>query len=157
MEEIIKQKLKEKIDSACLDYLKTKRAYIAGGALTSALTNRRINDYDIYFRTLEECKEAIEHFSKDPNYIIVATTDNAITFENKKLGGLYVQLIQKEGMINECVYDTISKFDFTINMAAYDTIGDTVIAHVDFYKDNMQRNLVFNEDIQYPITSIHRS
>lgn len=157
MEKIIKQKLKERISDTCFNYLKTKRAYIAGGALTSALTNRKINDYDIYFRTLEECKEAIDHFTKDPNYVIVATTENAITFENKRFSGPHIQLIQKEEMINECVYDTISKFDFTINMAAYDTIGDTVIAHVNFYKDNMQRVLVFNEDTKYPIVSIHRA
>lgn len=160
MEQIIKEKLKKELESECFNYLKTKRAFIAGGALTSSLTNKKINDFDIYFRTQKECEEAIDHFSMNDNYKCVATTINAVTFE--KISSYssrkqVIQLIRAGHLINECIYDTISNFDFTINMAAYDLLGDGIIAHIDFYKDNMKRKLVFNEDSIYPIVSMHRA
>lgn len=158
MEKIIKEKIKNEMRMECFEFLKTKRAFIAGGALTSALTNKKINDFDIYFRTQKECNEAIDHFCSLSDFSCVATTQNAVTFEkkisNKKI---VIQLIRAEHLVNECVYDTISKFDFTINMAAYDLLGDIIIAHVDFYKHNMKRKLVFNEDTIYPIVSMHRA
>lgn len=160
MEQLIKSKMKEYEATAWFKYLKTKKAFIAGGALTSALTNKKINDFDIYFRTEKECKEAIEYFTSLNGYKCVAVTDNAVTFEkqyeflDKKV---VIQLIKAENLINECIYDTISNFDFTINMAAYDMLSGNIIAHVDFYKDNMKRTLVFNEDTLYPIISMHRA
>lgn len=158
METIIKNKIKGYEMYSWFRYLKTKRAFIAGGALTSILTNRKINDFDIYFRTKQECEDAINHFTFEEEYICVASTDNAVTFKTKAFGKeITLQLIQADSLINECIYDTINNFDFTINMAAYDLITGNIIAHANFYKDNMKRKLVFNEDTLYPIVSMHRA
>lgn len=158
MESIIKEKFQEYMIYPCFKCLKSKRAFIAGGALTSALTNKKINDFDIYFRTEEECQEVIDFFTSSDNYKCVATTDNAVTFEFSIFTEkIIIQLIRAKHLINECIYDTISSFDFTINMAAYDLLSDNIIAHVDFYKDNMKRKLVFNENTLYPIISMHRA
>ena len=160
MENIIKNKIKDFERCEWFEYLAFKRAFIAGGALTSALTNRKINDFDIYFRTEKECQEAIDHLKALNNYKCVAMTENAVTFKRElsfSNSGEVIQLIRATHLINECIYDTISSFDFTINMAAYDLSSGNVIAHKDFYKDNMKRKLVFNEDTKYPIVSMHRA
>lgn len=158
MEIIIKEKLKEYERKRWFQELIKYRAFIAGGALTSALTDKRINDFDIYFRTKQECENAIDYFTHLDKCRCITVTDNAVTFEitlsNEKT---IIQLIKADHLINECIYDTINNFDFTINMAAYDLLSKNIIAYVDFYKHNMQRKLVFNEDTLYPIISMHRA
>lgn len=157
METIIKNKIKEYKNTHWFQTLASRRAFIAGGALTSALTDKKINDFDVYFRTQAECDSAINYFNLRGR--CVATTDNAITYELPSTieDTVTIQLIRAEHLINQCVYDTIRNFDFTINMAAYDMLSDNIIAHVDFYKHNMQRKLVFNDDTLYPIISMHRA
>lgn len=159
MENSIKMKLKEELKKSIgeedLNLLIEQNAFIAGGALTSVLTNKNINDFDIYFRTEKECEKTIDYFNHNCNFICIIATDNAVTF--KRSNGTVIQLIQAPHLINECIYDTISSFDFTINMAAYDLMSDMIITDNNFYKDNMARRLVFNEDTNYPIVSLHRA
>lgn len=159
MDNIIKNKLHEEMKTNIdeWNFLKEKRAFIAGGALTSIICDNKINDFDIYFKTEKECNEAIDYFTNDFEFECIATTDNAVTFEKEGLFKTTIQLIRAKDLINECIYDTISRFDFTINMAAYDLLDDRVIAHKDFYIDNIKRKLIYNENTMYPIVSFHRA
>jgi hypothetical protein len=71
--------------------------YIAGGAIRSLYTNKKINDYDLYFRNstaAEELKEIIKNglnqgipFSNTDSLRLnfKACTDNAITFYIEEL------------------------------------------------------------------------
>lgn len=134
--------------------LKKLNAIIAGGAITSIITNRRINDFDIYFRNEETAKKA-EECMKNYGYSIVATTDNAITYKKDKYP--IIQLITAKELMFDNPLDLIKSFDFTINMAAFDILSSKLILSEDFIKDNMERILVFNEDSKYPISSLTRA
>lgn len=151
----IKKEIKAKFkDEELYIQLKKLNAIIAGGAITSILTNRRINDFDIYFRNEESIKK-IKEYMKQKEYKIISTTDNAITY--RKDNYPIIQIITaKELMFNKPI-DLIKSFDFTINMAALDLISNELVLEENFIEDNIKRKLIFNEDTKYPITSLARA
>jgi hypothetical protein len=128
--------------------------YLAGGAVTSVFSGRKINDLDLFFRTEEDLKalqKIIEGEGKERIYAEFVTK-NAVSYRIKKE---LVQLVR-------CTFaqprDMLGTFDFTICMASYnprhhaenDFIFDPL-----FMPDLAARVLRYNPG-PYPIASLWR-
>ena len=51
MFEVEKAKIKQAISACVYDMLKENKCVLAGGAITSLMCGREVNDYDLYFTT----------------------------------------------------------------------------------------------------------
>lgn len=126
------------------------RAFIAGGALTSAFTGRDIKDVDLYFKDLQAFKAAIE-MAYDDGLWCVSATDRAVTFVQ---GKSIIQLMHFDFFPTaEAVFDA---FDFTVCMAAYDLDSKEFLFHESFMKHAAQRFLRFHSGTRYPFGSLLR-
>jgi hypothetical protein len=159
MEKTIKTRLLNAFkDEDLLSDLIHVHAMIAGGAITSCLTDSKINDFDIYFRTKEDFEEIDKIIRSDKNYECIATTDTAITYKHKvPYKNMIVQLIKHDSFFIQDPEALIKKFDFTICMAVYDLFESQVFVHDDFLQHITERKLVFNIDTKYPIISLYRA
>lgn len=125
-------------------------AFIAGGALTSAFTNTHINDVDVYFKSAEMFKQAIEQ-AYDEGLWCVAATDRAVTFVRDTS---IIQLMHFDFFATPAaVFDA---FDYTVCMAAYDIDAKEFVFHEDFMKHAAQRKLSFHSGTRYPYNSLLR-
>lgn len=125
-------------------------AFIAGGALTSAFTNTPINDVDMYFKSEELFKQAIEHAYDDALWC-VAATDRAVTFVHDDN---IIQLMHFDFF--ETPAAVFDAFDYTVCMAAYDLDAKEFVFHEDFMKHAAQRKLSFHSGTRYPYNSLLR-
>lgn len=125
-------------------------AFIAGGALTSAFTNNHINDVDMYFKSEELFKQAIEH-AYDDTLWCVAATDRAVTFvkDDNVIQLMHFDFFETPS----AVFDA---FDYTVCMAAYDVDAKEFVFHEDFMKHAAQRKLSFHSGTRYPYNSLLR-
>jgi len=131
--------------------LKSSKAFVAGGALTSVFSRNEINDYDLYFKDEDGLEEMINYF-EDEDYTKENESFNAVTYKNNDN---VFQLIKLNEFITvpEVVID---KFDFTINQVAYDFEVDKFFIVDTFLKDLAARQLVFNNKTPYPIATLIR-
>jgi hypothetical protein len=119
--------------------------WIAGGALTAAMSGDKINDYDI--------------FSPDPE-LVIAKLKEAIgywtfqcdDFTNFCVDGYRVQVITKYKP--KTPQELFSTFDFTICKASYD--GVTMCMHDRFWQDLATKRLVLDENILFPLKTLER-
>lgn len=148
--------------------MKTSKAILAGGALTSIFSGKEINDYDLYFRNKEDLilfvrnafldEDNIEDeddFVEMAAYSLICTsqTDRSITFSVPN-NNLKIQLIHFDYFEN--VSDIFKSYDFTINMCAFDFVHEQFIMEENFLIDIAQRRLTFNTGTKYPIMSTLR-
>jgi hypothetical protein len=125
--------------------------FIAGGALTSAFSGRRINDLDLFFRNETDfiaLMEKIEAQGTLPSF----RTTSALSYI---IEGERVQLIRKYFGSPEYI---IGKFDFTVCMAAYVPGGFADFQFVlgdNFLYDLAQKTLRYSPGA-YPISSLWR-
>lgn len=176
MKNIIVKELKKLIPQDHWDFLKAHKCMLAGGALTSILTKKEINDFDIYFKDrdsfilslmdvrnikdnlpLEEFPEEDEinfqHLDQfDFQYI--CHTEKSVTFKPKYSEVLF-QFIHQNFYSN--IGEVFEDFDFTINMVGYDFELDEVVVHKDALLHLSQRILVTNSGTKYPLISILRT
>lgn len=133
--------------------------YIAGGAIHSLVTKTEINDYDIYPKSLNDFGNIL-YTLNDNSCFVVNISDRAITFKSnteKKDSGerMIVQVMFFDWFeTSDKIFD---KFDFTICMAAYDCDSMKYEFHPDFYPDIASKSLRFNNNTQYPISSLIRT
>ena len=136
------------------DLLKRSRAIIAGGAITSLMTNRDINDIDCYFRD----KEGLSIFlagalSQEWGYLrFTHHTDRTVLMTDHN--SAKIQAVAYKFF--PTVEDVFNDFDFTVNMAAYDFAEDKFVFHPKFFKHNAQRYLEINTNTAYPLSSVMR-
>ena len=128
-----------------------KGAYLAGGAITSVFTNRKIKDFDLYFKTKETFLDALSE-AYDSNFWCVALTDRAATFirNNDKI---YQFMCFDWFPTAQAIFD---KFDFTTCMAALDLDGGGLAYDPRFLSDTSRRVLRFNHQTQFPLGSAMR-
>ena len=119
--------------------------WIAGGALTAAMTGQKINDFDI--------------FSPDPELVIAKLTEaigyhtfQCDDFTNLCVDGHRVQVITKYKP--KTPEELFSTFDFTICKASYD--GVTMCVHDRFWQDLATKRLVLDENILFPLKTLER-
>ena len=140
------------------DALKEEKAFLAGGAITSLVCNREINDWDIYFRSKYSCARLLLDASVYKDFLdinslrIVAKTQKSVLCTGS--GGSNVQLITCK-YYND-VIDIFKSFDFTVCMGAYDFDKECFFLEENFLLHNSQRYLKFNPDTLYPMISALR-
>jgi len=145
-------------------------AFIAGGAVTSAFTNAKINDVDVYFKSRRAFETGVYQAYEDGLWC-VAASKRAVTFVS---GDAIAQLMHFDYF--PTAEDIFKAFDFTVCMGALDLDAgershwDGVrlvktgephpesgfIFHPDFLKHNSQRFLKFNAGTRYPLASATR-
>ena len=149
---------------------------LIGGAVTSILTKKEINDFDIYFKDrdsfmmslldirglkdnlpLDEYPDDVEiNFQHLDQYEFhyVCHTEKSITFKPKYSEVLF-QLIHQN--FYKDVNEVFNDFDFTINMVGYDFELDEVVVHPEAMLHLSQRILVTNSGTKYPLISVLRT
>lgn len=156
-EEISLQKeakfITNQFDSGTLEIFKRSKAILAGGALTSIFTEAPINDFDIYFPTLEDFEYCNKELTALHRRGAKIKTGNAYTFTS--IANHPVQLIKK--VIVPTTVEIFDAFDFTIVCAAYDFGNERFIFHQDFYKHLSQRKLIYNTNAKWPIAALIRA
>lgn len=125
-------------------------AYVAGGALTSVFTRQPINDFDIYFKSIEAFRDAVEAAYEDGLWCVDVST-RAVTFSDQ--GTIYQ--FMHFGFF-PTARDIFAAFDFTCCMAAYDHDSGEFTLHDEFLTHCAQRYLRFNPGTRYPLASAVR-
>lgn len=146
------------VNSSALSVLEHSKCFIAGGAITSVFTNNIINDYDIYFPMVNGIhNESYENVSRTlcrfMCYCKDYETDFAQTFTGP--GGIKIQLIKLYNDLN--IYDVLHKFDFTVCMGAYSLTDKKFILDNRFLINNSSKELIFNDNTDFPIASLIRT
>ena len=148
MKNIIVKELKKLIPNETWDFLKAHKCMLAGGALTSILTKKEINDFDIYFKDrdsfilslmdvrnikdslpLEDFPDSVDMYSQHLDayaFHYVCHTEKSVTFKPKYSEELY-QFIHQN--FYKDVSEVFNDFDFTINMIGYDFELDEITVH----------------------------
>lgn len=139
--------------------LRHANAYIAGGAVTSLFTGGKIRDWDIYFRTADDCAKAVTWFGI--NGKLVNETDTSKSYQLGKQERPY-QLIVLPDLFGG-PEDIFKCYDFTVCMGAYqffeqsaDHAREGFVFGDDFLKHVAQRRLVFHTGTMFPICSMLR-
>ena len=123
------------------------KGWLAGGAITSTVSGKPVNDLDVYFRSEQDFLEACESAYND-GYWCVCFTDRSATFVS---GDTVVQFMHFNYFNSpEEIFDS---FDFTVCMAAADIETGELHQHPDFMRDVAARRLMFNENTAFPIAS----
>jgi hypothetical protein len=136
--DLLDQKEGQKNESKPIKY------WIAGGAVTAAITGDKINDFDLFSPTPEllrdRLKEAIGYSTFEHEF-----------FTNFWVDSQKVQVITRYSP--ESQEDIFNTFDFTINCGAYD--GLTFAHHDRFWQDVATKRLVVNE-LFFPLKTMER-
>jgi len=154
-----------------IDFFKINKCIVAGGTITSIFSNKKINDYDIYFSNPENLHflfsnaknkfQIEEHIHTALNFNtqnipikVLFISDCAISVN---IDGLKFQFIHLPEFIKTNPKEIIDKFDFTVCMGAYSFSQQTFILNENFSKHLAQRILVFNTNSDYPFSSLYRT
>lgn len=175
MKNIIVKELKKHIPQNTWDFLKVHKCMLVGGALTSILTKKDINDFDIYFKDrdsfvlslmdvrgikdklpLDEYPEDVEinqQYLDSYEFHYLCHTEKSVTFRPKYTEAVF-QFIHQNFYNN--VEEVFNDFDFTINMVGYDFELDELVVHPEAMLHLAQRILVTNSGTKYPLISVLR-
>jgi len=137
----------EEVDVTDPSYETTKKPplfWIAGGAITAAVTGAKINDYDLFS---PEPHKVVEILKKEVGYCTFETEH----FVNFWINGCKVQVILRYAPEDpNAIFET---FDFTIVCGAYN--GTTFYCHDRFWQDIASKRLVVNK-LYFPLRSMER-
>lgn len=144
----------KRIDSQ-LDGL--RGCFVAGGAITSLFTNNPINDWDIYPKTVDDYEDALV-WAYENKWHNCFVSDRCLSFTEH--GVHAIDNPEQLQIMSMDVYPTaesiFEKFDFTVNMGAYDTDTKSFVLHPDFLRHCSQRFLQFNTGTTFPYGSARR-
>ncbi len=132
------------------DILKKYKCYLAGGSITSIFCRREINDFDIYFRYLEDVKRLMNEYPFDRSVLVSVSKKGILV----RIKDALIHIICFKSFLDPD--ELLNSFDFTACMGAYDFGTENFVLHPDFLKANSQRVLVFNEKNSFPIMSALR-
>lgn len=145
------------------EYLIGHKGIIAGGCFKNIFTDKKVKDVDIFFVKESFYKEALSYYENNEDYEFVYENDKAISFLNKKTK-IRIELIK---LIFDNVITLLNSFDFTVaKFALYRTetvteegieIDDNVCFVNRFFEDLVNKKLVIDKDLLYPISSFERS
>ena len=161
MFEVEKAKIKQAISGPIYDMLKENKCVLAGGAITSLMCGREVNDYDVYFTTQSGVDNVVanvlgvteeEHISEFD--LIANHVTERIFLTKDKWNKTELQFIHYK--VYNDVQDIFNSFDFHACMGAFDFVTEEFVFHENFFKDNSQRNLTFNKNTDFPIVSALR-
>lgn len=138
------------------EVLKEFSVILAGGALTSIVTNREINDFDFYFSSNEDLLGFLHHLC-DEGFFVKFFSDKSVTlchYVPGKEDPVIVQLIFYKLFDN--AQDLFSTFDFTINKCAIEFKTESVVCADNFMLHNSSRYLEYSMGSSFPILSLFR-
>ena len=176
MKNVIVKELKKHIPQDTWEFLKAHKAMLVGGAITSILTKKEINDFDIYFKDRDSFVMAlldirglkdnldVDEYPDDIEinfqhldsfeFRYLCHTEKSVTFKSKYSEPTF-QFIHQN--FYQTVEDVFEDFDFTINMVGYDFELDEIVTHPDAMLHLSQRILVTNSGTKYPLISVLRT
>ena len=142
-----------------ISLLKEEDCFLAGGCLRSIINNEPISDYDLFYKSEEQAKEAAWKFMHN-NEGTIKMNRNAISIwfpEKTKVEKL--QFIS--GHVFDSPQDILDGFDFTVCGAVfnYDQNIPHITVHPEFYKDTLFKNLVYvgAGTRSCPVASLYRT
>lgn len=115
------------------------KCWLAGGCIRSFYTRENIMDVDLYFMREDDRISAINDLLKMDGRILNETKYMTKLAHNRMVYDFVKIVGQSERY-------TISKFDFTVNMAALNK--DAVFHHSDFFVHNAMKRLKLNLDYE---------
>lgn len=129
--------------------------YIAGGAITSIMTNKDVNDLDLYFKDEKAFTTFVALWLSGEFGFnrIVSVTDKSLTLHDTSSEVLVQAVYYKWFPTPE---DVFKDFDFTINMGLLDLSDMEFHFHENFFKHNSQRYIDVNTNTAYPIITALR-
>lgn len=74
---------------------------VTGGCIVSLLTGNRINDFDVYFKTIESAKAIAEHYAEQSTSFVDVRIEKDCENIKGELEDRLVNYIQSEGVANE--------------------------------------------------------
>ena len=127
---------------------------LAGGAINSIYSGRKVNDLDFYIKDTEYLADAKAYFTEtlgEP----VQESPNAITYKRTSGKNKYeVQLITRFSGTPRQILDT---FDFTIVQGCYDFSTQSFVLDDKFLPDIAARVLRYTSSSHYPICALIRT
>lgn len=152
-------------------FIMPHKGFIAGGCFKNILTDNKIKDIDIFFRTIDDYLEAIDVYKakikKDPKNWSFSYKNDKVWAVNSLKDDIRLELIKTSfGEPSE----VIDNFDFTITKFAYfideidskDEDGKTkkeykILYHKDYFEHLLMKRLVIDNKLLYPLSSFNRS
>lgn len=146
-----------------IELMKKHGVILVGGCFTSAFCMTPINDIDVYFKNEDSFFSFLDDVDCSEEWcsgnLMLNLSNKAITLLDTTTN-MRIQLIFNKWY--PTVEDVFNNFDFTVNMCAFDMAllntdeHEILQMNVDFEKHNLQRQIVFNMNTQYPICSANR-
>lgn len=162
-------------------YMAGHKGFIAGGCFKNIFNNEKIKDIDVFFENELDFVDADVYFEDNEEYVFSYENKNTKAYKNKKTN-IRVELVRSQYGTPE---ELLSKFDFSITKFAYckrtvpvsekdndnlsieDMIKNVssdqahveyyVVLHENFFDDLMNKKLVLEEEIFYPVSTFERS
>lgn len=166
----IAKKLLKQMDKSMFERLIKFNGYIAGGAILSAFTNNKINDFDLYFKSIKDYEDFIKDlgavnkesdwsdFNKRPK--IKKDAESKVTLINNSHNAkTYLYKGQVYQVITAFTGEPIELFryfDFSIVMGAFLPNKKEFVYDDNFLVDITSRIIRFNIGTEYPIASMLR-
>lgn len=146
-------------------YLIGTNGIIAGGCFKNIFNNEHVKDIDMFFRNMDDFKNAKKRYATSKEYELYYENKNAIAYKEIKTG-VIVELIKKTfGKPNEI----LDQFDFSITKFCYYYEVDCddeglclfdyyILHHPKFFEHLHERKLVLDNDkLLYPFSVLERS
>jgi len=147
--------LLDKIDKSLISLFKETEAIIAGGAITSIFSSMKINDYDLYFSSLEKAIKVDNFFRDNESFKLIFASENANLYKHTPTNQKYQVIFCSYYLENDppSVYE---HFDYTVCKAAYSFWFDDFYFDPRFFTDLAQRRLFFTQSTLFPINALYR-
>jgi len=147
------------------------KGFIAGGCFKNILTDNKVKDIDVFFRSLEDFTEAREVYKekilKDPKNWSFSYQNDKVWAVNSLEDGIRLELIkttfgEPEQIINDFDF-TVTKFTYFIDevesedAASISTKEYKILYHKDYFEHLLMKRLVIDNKLLYPLSSFNRS
>lgn len=146
----IHMEIKRNLDPDLYETFKAYKVILAGGALTSIVTNKTINDYDIYLPSSVDLGEFCKELRGDGVFFTYCTEKSISAMK----GVNNIQIIHYSRF--ESTDDIFKDFDFDCCKAVYKFENDELIIHPNFILSNSRRLLTLSGKTLFPLKSLER-
>ena len=129
---------------------------IAGGAVRSVFTDKKIADYDFYFNSINQ----FASITKFIEYMVESEKDectriiSTINSDTYNIYGNTIQLVKK--YIDLTIIGKLNKFDFTVCQGAFDCSTKEFTYSKNFIIHNAKNRLVYTQNTDYPLSTVIR-
>lgn len=146
-------------------FLAANNIVLIGGAITSLLNNKPVNDYDLYIcnnLTIVQLKQKIQQYNEqtnESNLIFVYESKNSISYkilDNRLSTYVKIQFITLPHLMNKTIEEIFNSIDFSICKCAYNFSTQTFIFDDEFLQSYKTKHITFNSNTLYPISSLLR-